>query len=76
MRILLDCTLAQADEIGKMLALRAERGELLYGLHRADSALITCLECTVEKGVLIPFVDGTDGGLTSAANTIKASRVA
>ncbi len=76
LRILLDCTLAQADEIDKMLALRAERGELLYGLHRADSALMTCLVFSVEKGEHIHFVDGNDGGFTSAAKTMKASRVA
>ena len=76
LRILLDCTLAQADEIDKMLALRAEQGELLYGLHRADSALMTCLVFSVEKGEHIHFVDGNDGGFTSAAKTMKASRVA
>jgi len=76
LRILLDCTLAQADEIDKMLALRAERGELLYGLHRADSALMTCLVFSLEKGEHIHFVDGNDGGFTSAAKTMKASRVA
>jgi len=76
LRILLDCTQAQADEIDKMLALRAERGELLYGLHRADSALMTCLVFSVEKGEHIHFVDGNDGGFTSAAKAMKASRVA
>ena len=76
LRILVDCTLAQADEIDKMLALRAERGELLYGLHRADSALMTCLVFSIEKGEHIHFVDGNDGGFTSAAKTMKASRVA
>ena len=76
LRILLDCTLAQADEIDKMLALRAERGELLYGLHRADSALMTCLVFSVENGEHIHFVDGNDGGFTSAAKTMKANRVA
>ncbi len=76
LRILLDCTLAQADEIDKMLALRAERGELLYGLHRADSALMTCLVFSIEKGEHIHFVDGNDGGFTSAAKTMKANRVA
>ncbi len=76
LRILLDCTQAQAEEIDKMLALRAERGELLYGLHRADSALMTCLVFSVEKGEHIHFVDGNDGGFTSAAKAMKASRVA
>ena len=76
LRILLDCSLAQADEIDKMLALRAESGELVYGLHRADSALMTCLVFNLEKGEHIHFVDGNDGGFTSAAKNMKAARVA
>jgi hypothetical protein len=76
LRILLDCTLAQADEIDKMLALRAECGELVYGLHRADSALMTCLIFSLEKAEHIHFVDGNDGGFTSAAKNMKAGRVA
>ena len=76
LRILLDCTLAQADEVDKMLALRAESGELVYGLHRADSALMTCLVFSLEKGEHIHFVDGNDGGFTSAAKNMKAGRVA
>ncbi len=76
MRILLDCSQVQADEIDKMLALRAERGELVYGLHRADSALMTCLVFNLEKGEHIHFVDGNDGGFTSAAKNMKAARVA
>jgi len=76
LRILLDCTLAQADEIDKMLFLRAERGELVYGIHRADSALMTCLVFNLEKGEHIHFVDGNDGGFTSAAKNMKAGRLA
>ncbi|MFV2032299.1 MAG: DUF3095 domain-containing protein [Gammaproteobacteria bacterium] len=76
LRILLDCTVAQADEIEKMLAVYAGRGELVYGLHRADSALMTCLVFNLEKGEHIHFVDGNDGGFTSAAKNLKASQLA
>jgi len=72
LRILLDCTLAQADDIDDMLASRAQRGELVYGLHRADSALMTCLVFSLEKGQHIHFVDGSDGGFTSAAKQMKS----
>lgn len=75
LRILLDCTLEQADEIDAMLALRAQRGELVYGLHRADSALMTCLVFNLDKGEHIHFVDGSDGGFTSAAKNLKAKRI-
>jgi len=75
LRILLDCSAAQADEIDAMLAQRAQQGELKYGLHRSDSALMTCLVFNLDKGEHLHFVDGSDGGFTSAAKNLKARRV-
>ncbi|MDH3859320.1 MAG: DUF3095 domain-containing protein, partial [Gammaproteobacteria bacterium] len=74
LRILLDCTAAQADAIDTMLALRAQRGELKYGLHRSDSALMTCLVFNLDQGEHLHFVDGSDGGFTSAAKNMKAKK--
>ena len=74
LRILLDCSEAQADSIDEMLAQRAQRGELNYGLHRSDSALMTCLVFNLHKGEHLHFVDGSDGGFTSAAKNLKAKR--
>lgn len=75
LRILLDCNASQADEINSMLAQRARRGELNFGLHRSDSALMTCLVFDLHKGEHIHFVDGSDGGFTSAAKNLKARRM-
>ena len=75
LRILLDCSTAQADEIDAMLAQRAQRGELNYGLHRSDSALMTCLVFNLDKGEHLHFVDGSDGGFTSAAKNLKARKI-
>ena len=72
LRILLDCSVAQADEIETMLASRAQLGNLKYGLHRSDSALMTCLVFNLHKGEHIHFVDGSDGGFTTAAKSMKA----
>jgi hypothetical protein len=74
LRILLDCSAAQADEIDAMLAQRARRGELKYGLHRSDSALMTCLVFNLHKGEHLHFVDGSEGGFTSAAKNLKAKK--
>jgi hypothetical protein len=74
LRILLDCGAAEADAIDAMLAFRALRGELQYGLHRSDSALMTCLVFNLEKGEHLHFVDGSDGGFTSAAKSLKAKK--
>jgi hypothetical protein len=72
LRILLDCSAAEADEIDRMLDLRAQDKSLVYGLHRADSALMTCLVFDLDKAEHIHFVDGNDGGFTSAAKALKA----
>lgn len=72
LRILLDCTAAQADQIEAMLASHTQQGELSYGVHRSSSALMTCLVFSLDKGEHIHFVDGANGGFTSAAKNLKA----
>ena len=72
LRILLDCTAAQADQIEAMLASHSQRGALDYGVHRSASALMTCLVFSLEKGEHIHFVDGDNGGFTSAAKNLKS----
>lgn len=74
LRILLDCSVSQADEVVAMLSDRAAKGELVFGTHRADSALMTCLVFNLEKKQHIHFVDGNNGGFTSAAKELKANR--
>ena len=72
LRMLLDCSLQQADEIEALLSARAKAGELAYGVHRSDSALMTCLVFNLERGQHIHFIDGSDGGFTSASRGLKA----
>jgi hypothetical protein len=74
LRILLDCSLSQADEIHQLLTKCASKGELIFGTHRSDSALMTCLVFNLEKKQHIHFVDGNHGGFTSASKGLKASR--
>ncbi len=75
LRMLLDCSVEQADRIEAALEARAGRGKIIYGLHRSDSALMTCLVFSLEDSQHIHFVDGSDGGFTSAATRMKASRM-
>ena len=73
LRMLLDCTPKQADDIeALLLKARSEQGKFVYGTHRADSALMTCLVFDLNKGEHMHFVDGNDGGFTSAAKQMKA----
>jgi hypothetical protein len=75
LRMILDCSQAQADRIDGMLEARAQRGELVYGLHHADSALMTCLVFSIDKSEHIHFIDGNDGGFTTAAKQMKSMMV-
>lgn len=72
LRILLDCSPAQADAIEAALERQRQAGRLRYGVHRAASALMTCLVFDLHQGQHIHFVDGSDGGFTAAATVLKA----
>jgi len=72
LRILLDCEPSQADAIEAALESHAQQGILRYGVHRSDSALMTCLVFNLDKSEHIHFVDGSDGGFTAAAKNMKA----
>ena len=76
LRILMDCEPAQADTIEAMLESHAQKGILRYGVHRSDSALMTCLVFNIDQGEHIHFVDGSDGGFTAAAKSMKAKKAA
>jgi hypothetical protein len=72
LRILIDCDTSQGDAIETLLESHAQQGILRYGVHRSDSALMTCLVFNLDKGEHIHFVDGSDGGFTAAAKNMKA----
>jgi len=72
LRILIDCEPEQAQAIEELLEQQARRGDFRYGLHRSDSALMTCLVFNLDKGEHVHFVDGSDGGFTAAAKNMKA----
>jgi hypothetical protein len=72
LRILIDCEPSQADAIEATLESHAQQGILRYGVHRSDSALMTCLIFNLDNSEHIHFVDGSDGGFTAAAKNMKA----
>ncbi len=49
-------------------------GSLQYGMNVSQTALMTCLVTNATGGLHVHFVDGGDGGYTSAARTMKARR--
>lgn len=71
LRLVLDCSDSQADEIRTFLENLHQRGEICYGLHESGEALMTCFVYGVDDGKHIHFVDGGDGGYAMAAKQYK-----
>jgi hypothetical protein len=69
-RMVLDLSEAQLDVIETALEGARVAGELVYGVHRAPSALITCYLRSY-SGDHVHFVDGSDGGYALAARQLK-----
>ena len=76
LRIIVDCSPAQAAEIETFLEELRGPGWLVYGLHRSDTALMTCLVFSLERSDHLHFVDGADGGFAMAARQLKAQMAA
>lgn len=72
LRLVLDVTPAQADAIESYLAREFEAGQLIYGTHLANAALMTCLMFDLAQSRHIHFIDGAGGGFASAAVAFKA----
>ncbi len=71
LRLVLDVSPDQADAIEGYLAAEHTAGRLVYGTHRADAALMTCLVFSLEQSQHIHFIDGDDGGFALAAQQFK-----
>lgn len=64
-------TQKQINKLIKKLDKLEEKKEILYGLHTTYASIMSCyIEDRDKKH--IHFIDGTEGGYTSAANQIKA----
>ena len=72
LKLILDCSPAQADAIEAALAERRASGVLDYGLHRAREAIMTCVTPDVDNHEHVHYVDGNDGGWWNAARGLKA----
>jgi hypothetical protein len=71
LRMILAGTAAQREGLETYLDARCRAGELAYGLHVADRAVMTCLVFE-RMGRQVHFVDGADGGYALAARALKA----
>ncbi|MBO9417924.1 DUF3095 family protein [Labrenzia sp. R4_2] len=71
LQLVLDLTPDQLSALKTYLESQSEAGQLIYGLHVSDSALMTCFVQDVSNNQHIHFVDGANGGLSLAAIDFK-----
>lgn len=72
LRLVLDVTPDQRQALERHLAELHQRGEIAFGLHVSDRALMTCLLFDLEASRHLHLIDGWGGGFTLAARAMKA----
>ena len=70
LRMVVASTPAQTQQLAQYLEQECQAGQLVYGMHIADRALMTCLVFE-RSGRQVHFIDGADGGYTLAAKSLK-----
>lgn len=70
LRLVMDVTAAQKDQLAAYLDGLVAAGKVFYGLHTAPAALMTCLVFD-HSSHHFHFVDGADGGYALAAKGMK-----
>ncbi len=73
LRMILDCTPELAEALAQRLAEAAANGVVRHGLHRQDTAMMTCFTPSVMRSDHVQFIDGARGGYASAAMALKAT---
>jgi len=61
LRMVIDCTQAQADDIVALLETEHRRGGIDFGTHRAGAALMTCFVRNTQEAGHVHFIDGAEG---------------
>jgi hypothetical protein len=72
LHMVLDCRAAEVAAIEAYLAGLHAQGRIVYGTHKAASAMMTCLVFSLEESRHVHFIDGADGGYALAALQLKA----
>ena len=72
LRMVVDCREEQIQKIESLLLSAHQRGDIFYGIHVSNQALMTCLVFSASQGRHIHFIDGGDGGYAMAATQLKS----
>lgn len=71
LRMVIDCSREQADQIIEYLRKEHAAGSLCYGHLITDSSLMTCVVQGLGQGQHIHFIDASHGGYAAAAVELK-----
>lgn len=70
--LVFDCPVDRIELVRSFMDERQARGDLQYGMQLSDHAVMTCFVTTPSQNEHVHFIDGGDGGYTSAATQLKA----
>lgn len=70
LRMTIAGTATQREQLVSYLEEQFKRGQLVYGIHTSNRALMTCL-IFERHGRQVHFIDAADGGYTAAAKHMK-----
>ncbi|HEX2619763.1 MAG TPA: DUF3095 family protein, partial [Phototrophicaceae bacterium] len=70
-RMIISGTADQQQKLREFLNTQRQRGDLVYGIHTAQEALVTCIVYDY-FGKQVHFVDASDGGYALASKELKA----
>ena len=73
LKMTIDVSAGRLNQIEERLKRGAEEGVCRYGLHRQDSALMTCIVPSPMSRDHMHFIDGAAGGYAMAARNLKAA---
>ncbi len=72
LRMVLDCTPLQVEQIRLVLDEMHEQGGIDFGVFETKQALMTCLLFDLESSEHLHLIDGDDGGFWSASKGLKS----
>lgn len=67
-----DCSTQTIEKLKVILSAAENAGQIRYGMHEQDEAMMTCVAPSVLSSDHVHFVDGAGGGYTAAAKHLSA----
>jgi len=74
LRLVLDITGDEKESILNILKIMYLEKKIFYGFHESPTAVMTCHLISYKGDNHSHFIDGSDGGLTMAANNLKKQK--